>query len=848
MGPEVCYDKNLNIPAERRMSRRNRFVKRKIPAQKPLKAAVPAETVQRETPNVWDAVQIVLFSALLFLAMTVQTGRMSVLLPVLALALSVGRGPLGRLRERFCVPAIAFAAFAAVYGIAAVYASFGGYAVREFYKLIAAVSLSVIALTRFDRRHVRGLLWGVAAVCAVISVICTDAASGGPLFAPFCGLVESLGGSFEGVEQHVWGAQVNGIYNDSNISAGILSLGALCGLHLTLTGKRWWERLLACLLTGMNGMGFFLAMSRAGILCFGLALVVYLAAVGNRDRARLFFLVFLNTAVTVGLSVPVSAVSAGETLLPDAATLLCGLPVFVLYEFPARRLARKLEGRGKALAAGVLVLLAAAGAYGVVAVRTTGPYTFPEVPWLVRGVELPAGEYTLSLDFDGEFQIFMENCEILQGGGWYGPEDKKEVSFVVEEPGTVLFRFWGVPGKTLERAVLSDGTEIPMGYPLLPGFLVDRLQGGLDSEGSVSYRLQYDRDGWELFKRSPLLGKGPGSTEGLLTSVQPFYYESLYLHNHILQIMCDCGLLGAVPFAAFLLGAAWLLLRRLRETWKEGGDPLAAALLGCWVMMNVHGLMELNFSIRAYQCEAFLLLLLPVILYGRPLVKEKALRVCGAALNAALCVYLGVFAFGLEQHRAVERQMADFSTDSAEAFMDQTRKWIRMDWFDKEQNQLNFVGNAVLLGEPQYEEDTLRYVKALRSSGTYPACTGLAQYYYLPREEFGEVFAVSREGLAQEASTSDAWNQQVEFYRQTVLPAAGAERMDVFLDGVLALSEYLEAYSRDRQGEIALTEENRAFLDRAEQARENGLEGDAARLFLSLPLGGPEAEEAVPAS
>lgn len=823
-------------------------MKRKMPAQKPLSAAAPAETVHRESPNAWDAVQVCLFTALLFLAMTVQTGRMSVLLPVLALALSVGRGPLGRLRERFCVPVIGFAAFAAVYGIAAVYATFGGYAVREFYKLIAAASLSVIALTRFDRRHVRGLLWGVAAVCAVISLINTDAASGGPLFEPFCGLVESLGGSFEGVEQHVWGARVNGIYNDSNISAGILSLGALCGLHLTLTGKRWWERLLACLLTGMNGMGFFLAMSRAGILCFGLALVVYLAAVGSRERARLFFLVFFNTAVTVGLSVPVSAVSAGETLLPDAATLLCGLPVFVLYEFPARWLARKLEGHGKALAAGVLVLLVAAGAYGVVAVRTTGPYTFPEVPWLVRGVELPAGEYTLSLDFDGEFQIFMENCEILQGGGWYGPEDKKEVSFAVEEPGTVLFRFWGVPGKTLERAVLSDGTEIPMGYPLLPGFLVDRLQGGLDSQGSVSYRLQYDRDGWELFKRSPLLGKGPGSTEGLLTSVQPFYYESLYLHNHILQILCDCGLLGGIPFLVFLLGAAWLLLRRLRETWKEGGDPLAAALLGCWVMMNAHGLMELNFSIRAYQCEAFLLLLLPVILYGKPLVKEKALRVCGAALNAALCVYLGVFALGLELHRTVERQMAGFSTGSAEAFMEQTRKWIRMDWFDQEQNQLNFVGNAVLLGDPQYEEDTLRYVKALRDSGTYPACTGLAQYYYLPRGEFGEVFAVSREGVAQEASTKDAWNQQVEFYRQDVLPAAGAEHMEEFLDGVLALAEYLDAYSRGRQEEIALTEENRAFLDRAEQARENGLEGDAALLFLSLPLDGPEAEEEAPAS
>lgn len=803
--------------------------------------APPAEAVRAETASPWDIVQVCAFTALLFLAMTVQTGRMSVLLPALALVMLVVPGAARRLGERFCVPAVGFLAYGAASGFAAVYAFHGDYAVNEYYKLLASFSVAVIALARFDRRHVRGLLWGLAAVCAVISVICTDLASGGPLFAPFNGFIESLGGTFGGTAQNDWGGRVNGIYNDANITAGLLALGALCGLHLTLTGKRWWERLLSCLLTGTCGLGILLTASRGGILCFGLALLAYLAAAGNGERARLFFLMFLNAAAAAGLSVVLSDPGYAGTAVPDAAMALCGLPVFALYEVPARWLARRLEGHGMVMAAILALLAAAAGIYGVVALRTTGPYALTENRRLVQRVmELEPGEYTLNVMCPGELALFVEPCPELDSFAWFdGAEDVKELAFTVEEGGRVQFSFYGEPGETVEWARLSDGTEIPLGFPLLPRFLMDRLQRGLDAEGSVSYRLQYDRDGWELFKQKPLLGWGLGGTEGALTSVQPFFYESLFVHNHVLQVMCDCGLLGAVPFLAFLLGSGWLLLRRLWESRKEGGDPLAAALLGCWVMANAHGLMELNFSIRAYQCVAFTVLLLPVVLYGKPLAPpewEKACRICGYAFAGALCVYLGVFAFGLERHRMAEREARGFSTGSAEAFMEQTRRWIQMDWFDREQNELNFVGNAVILGDSRYEEDMVRYAADLRRSGTYAACTGLAEYYYRPLGQLEEVFACTREAVAREASTNDAWNQQVSYYRDDLLPGISAEDADVYLEGVLALADYLEEWNEGRQEEIELTGENRDFLDRAVRARENGLEGAAALLYLTLPI------------
>ena len=175
-------------------------------------------------------------------------------------------------------------------------------------------------------------------------------------------------------------------------------------------------------------------------------------------------------------------------------------------------------------------------------------------------------------------------------------------SFTVPEGITrVLFQFRGPEGTQIRSLSLSDGTKIPTSYTLLPENLVSRFQKNLFQDRSFLLRVQYLKDGWTLFTQSPLTGHGLGATEGLLTSVQPFFYQSLYLHNHILQVMDETGLLGLAAFLALMLGAAWLLVRRLRTQ----QDGMAAVLLACWVMMNLHGLMEISFSVRMFQCAAF---------------------------------------------------------------------------------------------------------------------------------------------------------------------------------------------------------------------------------------------------
>ena len=818
----------------------------KIAKEQPVPAAVPARGQAVAAPlepplPARDIVMICLFSVLLLVAMTVTTGRMTMVLLLIALAVSIGKLPLRRMGERCTVPVLGLAFFALMNGLAALYSDFGSYAVSELYKFLAAFAVAWILLTRFEKKHVRGLLWGVAAVCGIIAVLCVDAAGTAQIFHAFEALVGLLGGTFQDVVQTP-GVRVNGIYNDANVSAAILALGALVSLYLALTERKLWRRGVACFLLGLSAQVFFLSLSRGAILCFGLTLVVWLALAGQ-DRLRLFLLMFVSAVVTVLLAFPAMATLDGTSFIPTALTLVTGIGIFAGDLLISAPLSRVLEGKGKAVAVVVLILGVAIVGYGVAAVTVTGPYTLSEGERLNRTVSLEAGAYTVSGDWDGALQVLVYSQDEMQqvnstSTTLFNGLAEEAVFTVPEGEGlriTVRLSY-AEGGGEVRSVVFSDGTQLPLDYPLLPDFVAVRLQDSLLSSSSFSLRVQYMKDAWTLFTQSPLVGHGLGSTQGLYTSVQPFYYESLYVHSHILQIMSDMGLLGLTGFLAMMGGVLWFLLK----AWKGAQDPLATMLVACWVMMNSHSLMEINFSIRAFQCAAYVLLMAAVLCYAEPL-SRKAVKLCGWVVSGAFWLYTAVFGGLVLSHRMVEREAAALDTNDAYEFMDSVRSFVTRDVFVREDYQLNFVRNAVVLDSSYFNTTALLYVQELRESGTYNACSGLARYYYLPLGEFEEMFQCSREGIAQVASDQNAWNMQLDFYREAVLIAVEPSDLDVYFDGVQALEDYLEEYNAGRMDQIQLTEENQAFLALVDSVRESGLSNEDA--YVQLLTGGTAGSE-----
>lgn len=803
-----------------------------------------------------DTLMVVLYSVLLLLSMTVQTGTVSMILCALAFLSLLGKKPLSRFEQRLSVPVLGLLAFAIVYGAAAIYSPFGVSAKSEFYKFIAAFSLAVILLARFERKHVPGLLWGSASVSAVIALISLDMNCGKLLFGIFNPLMNLLGADYTNALAENAASRVNGLYNDANVTACLFSLSLFVALYLLRKSACVWRRLAASVLAGVHVVSLLLTGSRGALLCFAAACIVWLIA-ERADRVGLFLLLAETAVTMITAGVPASSLAGHGR---EAAVLVCllgGVLLFALDALAGRRLGTLLSAHKRAALAAVGALCAVTAALCAAVFLHTGPYTFEEDDSYIIYV-LPdgiVGETGITGDVDGDPRIEVYSQSRLDE--IYGARTMlydgpfSQCAFTVpENSGNLYAAITGQAGETLRSMAVSGGKKITLNYPWLPEAISSRLlSDSLLESKSFTLRLEFDKDAWKIFSTAPIFGRGLGSTENVTRSVQSFQYESKYAHNHLLQTMADTGIVGTVFALAFVLGSAWLCLRAVR---KEK-DSLAAALLAVWVMMNLHSLMEINFSVRGFKCFAYVLMALPVLLYAKPLLAgetakaRKQAKTVGILVIVVYALYLAVFGGLLERARMTDRKAERFETSDVYEYLDFLRSCVRGDVFDHDSYQRNYVATAVQLDDWKYSSDMLKYVKHLRASGTYENDSALARYYYLPRQEWDELFDCSLEGIRQVRSSPDGWNLQMDFYREEVLPAMGADNAEAFVDGVLALGEALDDMNGEGRLEtVELNETNQSFLTLCRSVKNQNLsDQDAYTILIMLAQSGEgEAEEA----
>ena len=779
----------------------------------------------------WFAVGL---PVILFLSLTAISGQFAIGFAVLALLLAVGKEPMALLRQRTGLLMAGVAVYSGVYLCSGLWSHFGAYAREESIKALVALVLFSLLLVRVRADGVRRLLWSLNGVLALVGLLCVDGSS----WKMLSGLFSKLMGLFASVYDpasmgYEVGVRITGIYANANVSAGILAFGLILSLYLLQTEERERGRMWAGLALGIQALAFFLSFSMGAMGAFAVTCLVYLICVGKEGRLRLFLLMVesvLVTLVCAFAAYPLLGSEGAMSLVPVVLAPVCGLAIWALDRFAGLRLAAALEGRGKAVGIAIAALVALLAVYAVAAMNVTGGTSLSAGTSLSRAVALEPGDYRVeevSCENEIQVQIYSQNDQelmmhtrtylykgTLEQASFTVPEDSRAVWFVMKGEGD------------LDRVVLSDGTQVPLGYPLLPGFAANRLQALWANQNFIQ-RLVFFQDGLKLWSQSPLIGWGAGGVEGQLTAVQSFYYESKYIHNHFIQIMDEAGLLGLAAFLFLLGGAIWTLIRG----WRRERDPFLPMLAACLTMMISHSLTEVVWSTQMYQVVAFTLFAALIIRLSQPAPAAQEAQSARTlprwqvrVAAGSLCGITAVFALFQAGSLLAAYRFDSLSANvaSSELFVSRLGTVDLLEVYDDTPYKATRMANALQLGQAEL---AARCAQELLAKEEFDACYYTAAYYYLPLKQLPEFFQATHTGLKQEASNPDAWNSAFNLYRQAYAQL-DAEDMTDYLSGICQTGDWLEEFNQGRMEQITLSEANQNFLEVARLAISTGSVGE----------------------
>lgn len=783
----------------------------------------------------------VLLPLILFFSVTAISGQFVVGLVVLALALCVGREPMGLLEERLGVLTAGVAVYCLVYLCSGLWSHFGAYARAESIKTLVALTVFLMLLVRVRKNGVRGLLWGLNGVLAVVGLLCIDGSSWKVLTGVFSKVMDLFASIYDpSTMGYEVGVRITGIYANANVSAGMLAFGLILSLYLLQTEQGERNRLLAGLTLGVQALAFFLSFSMGAMGAFAVTCLVYVACAGKSDRLRLFFLMVeavLVTLVCAFAAYPMLGREGGAALVPVVLAPVCGLAIWVLDRFVGLRLASALEGRGKVVGVAIGVLGALLVVYAVAALNVTGGTVLAQGSTLSRAVALEAGEYQVEQVSGAEqvqVRIYSQNDQelMMHTRTYLYTGELSQAAFTVPEGSRVVWIDMSGEGE-LDQVVLSDGTKVPLGYPLLPGFAANRLQALWANQNFIQ-RLVFFRDGFKLWTQSPVIGWGAGGVEGQLTAVQSFYYESKYIHNQFIQIMDEAGLLGLAAFLFLLGGAVWTLAKG----WRKEEDPLFPAMAACLAMMVGHSLTEVVWSTQMYQVVVFSLFAALIIQVSQPAPAGGRMKARLAA--GALCGVTVVFTLLQAGSLAAAYRFAALTEGgnvTPEGFVSQLGMVDFLEVYDDTTYKVNRMANALQTGQMTI---AARCAQELMAREEFDACYYAAAYYYLPMGMLPEYFEATRVGLAQEASNPDAWDSVFHLYSQAYEQLSEGD-MEAYVSGVCQTGDWLEEFNQGRMEQIALSEANQSLLAAARQAAESGADGGAAYELIGQALAGSQS-------
>lgn len=666
-----------------------------------------------------------------------------------------------KLVKNMSLAGVALSTFVVLSGVSTFYALSGKFALQEFLKVLLGFSLFIIIRALSKEKSGFAVAGIMATSTAWASLISIDMISTRWMSGAFSGLLNLFVPGYELGEGIEVGVRMTSIFANPNVFAGCVGLGVLVSLALVNGAKETKIRNLYLVCLYLNALAFVLAFSMGASATILLAFLVFLMAEKAESRSSLLVLMMEVLLLTVLAVFPIFVTAFDTWKGIQPVPVLCAIAGSALLCIVENKFGQKLADgiskSGKVLWTTMVTLIVALGIFVAVAMNWTGTAHLGQGDSLRRSAYPAPGAYTLVSELDGNVRVKIEsqneNETMMHTSTVLYDGSLEQATFEVPADSLVVYFNFTATEETTLQSVKLEGVEqisLKLNYTLLPGFIANRLQGLMANQNAIQ-RTVFFRDGMKLMSASPIVGLGMGSFETAILSVQSFFYETKYVHNHYIQVLLEVGILGCVLFA----GALVLWLVSLFKAWKsDDRSPLLAGILASLVFLMGHASVELTMSSNRYLLLAFMLFALACQVSDdvMPVPKKEKLGQYGVyALAMATTLYGGMLAMNMYASSYV-------AGSSADGFMDRLATASEMDQFEWTDYALTYVVRATNGADSKTLEQANAMAERLStvSSNTIPLYLG--QFYFAQGDVQRGGEQLTRYVLYK-ASNEQAWNQ-----------------------------------------------------------------------------------------